>query len=658
MKRYVITFILLVLAIIYHSHVSTALSISDQWKLITGSEAQAFSEFQYYYASLPRLVLAIVIGATLGLIGSVLQQMMQNRLADPMTLGMASGAWLALVCASIWMPALLVDHSAWVAMIGALMATILVLLIAGRHGIGGLPIILAGMAVHILFGSFASAAILLNEQYTQNLFIWGAGDLTQTDWQWVEWLLPKLSIIFIVLLIAHRPLMLLRLGEQGATARGLNLWPIFTLLFMLVLWLLGHAITAVGVIGFIGLLAPNIARALATRSAMDELLYSLLLGALLLVITDTLAVLAGEWSQNVIASGVSAALIGAPCLIWFALKRFGAQDHANLQLPGGAQRLHASTVAMLGVVTLVTISIAIMLAPSHIDGGYRWLFQWPEAYILDLRWPPLLAAATAGAGVAIAGTILQRLIRNPLASPDILGLTAGATLALILGTYVLGTSIHNLGPAIAFVGSLAVLGLIILLGQRSSFAPGIIILVGISLAAFVDGIIQFILSKGGEEVYSIITWLTGSSYHVNKDEAIMMALGISLLATVALFASRWLTLISAGDGMAIARGLNAHYARLGLLALVALLSAMVTALLGPVAFVGLLAPHMAALLGAKKASQQLMLAPLIGALLMLIADWSGRTLIYPAQIPAGVVASILGGSYFIYLLARRQKSIT
>lgn len=656
MLRYPLAFLLLLLAVIGHVQIGTPLTLGDQWRLIVTGQAQAFAEFQYYYATLPRMVLALAVGAVLGLIGSLLQQMTQNRLADAMTLGISSGAWVALVCASVWMPALLTDHSVWVAMGGGLVATALVLLIAGRQGISGLPIILAGMAVHILCSSIANGVVLLNEQYTQNLFIWGAGDLTQTDWQWVEWLLPKLSIILVVLIIAHRPLMLLRLGDQGAAARGLSLWPMMLLLFLLTLWLLGSTVAAVGAIGFIGLIAPNVARALGARSAFDELLYSLILGALLLVSTDALAVLAGQWSQDVIPSGTTAALIGAPCLIWFALKRLSAQDHAALHLPTGAQRLRPSTRVLIGVVSLAMICIAIMLAPSHVDGGHRWLFQWPAAHIFDLRWPQLLAAAAAGAGIAIAGTILQRLIRNPLASPDILGLSAGATLALILGTYFLGKSIHELGPAIAFSGSMAVLALIILLGRRNSFAPGIIILIGISLAAFIDGVIHFTLSKGGEEVYSIISWLTGSSYHVNQDEALVMTLAIALLAGVSLVCSRWLTLISAGDGMAMARGLNAHHARLGLLVLVALLCAMVTALLGPLAFVGLLAPHMAALLGAKKAAQQLLLAALIGTLLMLFADWLGRTLIYPAQLPAGVVASVLGGSYFVYLLARRQSA--
>lgn len=655
--RYTMTALLLLAAIILHGQLNTIVSLQTQWQLINGLSAEAFAEFEYYYATLPRITLAVLVGAVMGLTGSLLQQLLQNRLASPMTLGISSGAWLALITASIWMPTLLIDHSAWVAMAGALLATLLVLIIAGRHGIGGLPIILAGMAVHILCSSMAAAMILLNEQYTQNLFIWGAGDLTQTDWQWVQWLLPKLSIVFLILLLAHKPLMLLRLGNQGAAARGLNIWPLMALLLLLALWLIGSAIAAVGVIGFIGLLAPNIARALGAQHAFDELLYSLLLGALLLVCTDALAVMAGSWSNDVIPSGTTAALIGAPCLILFALKRMQAQDHSSLQLPQGAAFVSRMTTVLLLAVTLLIASAALMFAPAHVAEGYQWQWRWPDAMLFDLRWPQLLAATAAGAGIAMAGVILQRLIRNPLASPDILGLSAGATLALIIGTYMVGNSIHELGPALALCGSLAVLVLLIMLGHRSNYAPGVIILVGISLAAFIEGIVHFTLAKGGEEVYSIIGWLAGSTYHVDGDEAIMLSIGVALLAVLALLSHRWLTLISAGDAMAMARGLHSQRARLWLLILVALFCALVTAMLGPIAFVGLLAPHIAALLGAQKAAQQLLLAALIGALLMLFSDWLGRTLTYPAQLPAGVIASVIGGSYFVYLLARRQKAL-
>ena len=117
---------------------------------------------------------------------------------------------------------------------------------------------------------------------------------------------------------------------------------------------------------------------------------------------------------------------------------------------------------------------------------------------------------------------------------------------------------------------------------------------------------------------------------------------------------RWLTLLSTGDDIALARGLSLRLARSACLTLAATLAALVTAWLGPVAFVGLLAPHAAVMLGARRPADQTLVAGLIGAVLMIGSDWLGRTMLFPTQLPAGTVASILGGSYFMFLLLRRR----
>ena len=655
MARYLITLSLFFLVLIAYLQINTALSLTEQWRLIFTAQAVEFEEFQFYYSTLPRAVLAMMVGGALGLVGSLFQQLTQNRLLSPMTLGAASGAWLVLICASVWAPALLADFGVGLATAGSMLAVGLVLLIAGRRGISGLPIILAGMAVHILLGAIASAVILLNEQYARHLFIWGAGDLTQVDWQWVAWLAPRLSVGLIILALAHHPLMLLRLGEQGAKARGLSILPILLFLVLIALWLVASAITAVGVIGFIGLLTPNIARSLGAGGALDELAYSVMLGAILLLATDAIAIVASLWMPDLIPTGTAAALIGAPCLIWFAQGRLTANDHTALQWPEGAHRVKPFVWWMVYASILVLLVLAFFFSPANLTSTVQaWPFEWPSELVFSLRWPRIVTAMAAGAGMAAAGVILQRLIRNPLASPDILGLSAGATLALVVTTVVSGGSIHEAGSIVAFIGSMGVLAILILLGRKHDYAPGIMILIGISLAALLEAVVHFVLAKGGDEVYSIIGWLAGSTYRVSARQSILLLTGVGILFGLCLLTSRWLTLISVGDQIALARGLDAKRARLVLLVLVALLCAMVTAIMGPVAFVGLLAPHMAALLGAKKALPQLVLAMLVGMVLMLLSDWLGRTVLYPSQMPAGTIASILGGSYFIYLLARRR----
>ncbi len=644
--RYLITLIGLAILAVLHLNLGMTHWTPAHWSLQPPA-AGSLDALEFGLSVLPRLTMALLVGAALGLSGSVLQQLTQNRLASPMTLGAASGAWLGLTATALLSPTLAATHGHWAALGGALAAVGLALLIAGRQGAAGLPVILAGMALNLLLGAIATAILLLHNQQIRGLFIWGAGDLGQIDWHWVQWLWPKLLIGLLVIALAPRPLTLLQLGATGASARGLSLWPVMLALFLASLWLTSAAITAAGLIGFIGLITPNLARLFGARSARDELLYSALLGALLLLGTDTLTLALNRWFSELIPSGATAALIGAPALLWLSRRQLAAEDRQSLAVPSGAGLLNARRLVRLllagGAAALVTLLIA--------RGPSGWTFGWPTEALWSLRWPRLLAAIAAGCGLAVAGTMLQRLLRNPLASPDILGLTAGATLAVVLAVMLFGAgSMQLIAPIAAFAGSLVVLGLLLLFGHRHHYSPGIMVLVGVSLAALLNTALQVGLTRGQADALALLGWLAGSTYRVEAREAIALSGGVAVLVAISLTLRRALTLISIGSGVALSRGLDVPRARLALLLLVSLLCAVVTSLLGPVAFLGLLAPHMAALLGARRALPQLLLAALLGGWLMLVSDWIGRSLLFPLEVPVGLVASILCGLYFLYLL--------
>nr|WP_247718985.1 iron chelate uptake ABC transporter family permease subunit [Morganella morganii] len=261
-----------------------------------------------------------------------------------------------------------------------------------------------------------------------------------------------------------------------------------------------------------------------------------------------------------------------------------------------------------------------------------------------------MSAATAGVALALAGTLLQRLIYNPLASPDILGVSSGATVALILISVLTGNMIQTSLWGAALTGSALVLGLLLLLGRRHQFAPATLILTGIALTAGLEAFVQFFLAQGALSNYRILLWLSGSTYRVSGEQSVLFASVIAGLTVIILALSRRLTLISIGRTFAQARGLHTGRTALLMLILVALLCALVTATVGPLAFTGLIAPHMAALCGAQKVKSQLIFAGLAGAVLMIWADWLGQTLIWPSQIAAGTLVSVLGGSYFLGLM--------
>lgn len=616
--------------------------------LLLGAPPEAFDDIQFTHATLPRAAMALLTGAALGLAGSLLQQVTQNRLASPLTLGAASGAWLAVVAGTLIAPAFAAAHGAWLAMAGASAAFGLVVAIAGLRGLMGLHAVLAGMAVNLLLGAMASALLLLDSPYFGHLFVWGAGDLGQNGWDATRWLLPRLLPAMALALLLGRGLALLRTGAAGAESRGMALAPFLGLAVMLALALTAFSVTAVGMIGFVGLLAPNVARLSGARRPLSELAASAALGAVLLLAADLIAVVASDLLRDMVPSGAATAVLGAPALIWLLGRRLGAQDHACFELPPGAARLSLRICVVLAL-SAITLP-AIALTAEH--GALGWRLAWPEPLILDFRWPRVLSAASAGLGMALSGVILQRLVRNPLASPDILGMSSGATFALVGAAVVGGGSIHELGAGLAIGGSVGVLALLLWFGRRHGHAPAAIALIGIALGALLDALVKFALAAGSEDSFAIVGWLGGSTYRVSEGAAVALALSMTGALAVTFAFRRWLTLLSAGDAVAAGRGLSLAFARPASMTLAAAIAALVTAWLGPIAFVGLLAPHMAVMLGARRVPEQILTAGLLGALLMTGSDWLGRMALHPMQLPAGTVASMLGGSYFVLLLAR------
>ncbi|MES2432353.1 MAG: Fe(3+)-hydroxamate ABC transporter permease FhuB [Pseudomonadota bacterium] len=630
-----------------HLALGAGLPVARMAVLLGGAAPQDFADAVFLQSELPRLVMAALIGAALGLAGSLMQQLTQNALVSPMTMGVSSGAWLALVLAAIVLPG--AAHSEWLALGGAALAAGLVLAVTGPRGLVGMQAPLAGMAVNLLFGAMAATAMLLANPYTEHLFLWGAGDLTQTGWGPALWLLPRLLPGIFIAALLVRPLGLLRLGAQAAGGRGMVLWPVAVAVALAALHLAAVSVTAVGMIGFIGLVAPNMARLIGARRAGDELLISACLGAVCLIAADVLALALSRFVPNIVPTGAAAALTGACALIWLLRRKLGAEDHAVHSLPAGAARVGQRRAVVLGLGFAALVLAALCV--GRMQSG--WALSL-DPLILSLRWPRVLASASAGVSMALAGCILQRLIRNPLASPDILGMSAGAVAALVGVALLTGGSIHAARLPVALAGCGAALALLLWFGRRHSHAPAALALIGIALGAGLDAVVRLSMAGGTAEAFAIMGWMSGSTYRIDAASAFGLTVCAVVGLALAALALRPLTLLGAGDGIAMGRGLALAPARRGLMLLAAGLTAAVTAFMGPVSFVGLVGPHLAVLLGARRMQDQLIVAPLAGAALMVLSDWLGRMLLYPNQLPAGSVAAILGGSYFLLLLARRR----
>jgi iron complex transport system permease protein len=612
----------------------------------------SMDETVFYFSLLPRMATAFLCGAALALSGALFQQILRNPLASPTTLGISAGANLALVSAMLVMPGLLGVGRDLVALVGSGIAAILVFLLGARRSFSPFSLVMSGLVVSLWCGALSAVLLLLNERYLVSLFIWGAGSLSQQSWAIPLSLLPKLGIGLLLALLILRPLAVNELGEAGATALGLRIVHLRVAAVVIAVALAALVTSAVGVIGFIGLVSPTIARLTGARRPAPILIWSTLIGASLLFLTDSaLLLVAGVWS-DLLPTGAVTAVFGSPLLL-LLLPRLKTR-HRVIQPSAPGPNRRASGRRSLGIVLgLAILLLAIVLFFGRAP-DLRWALLPPDLWsdILPLRLPRILAAFGAGAMLAVAGTIMQRLTGNEMASPELLGVSAGATLGVTVAVFLIGVPglLGQLG--FAAIGSLTVLGVIFLLAARSGLAPERVLLAGIALSAMVDAVVGIIGASGDPRAIFLLRWLSGSTYTATTESALLALAAAIVLVGLCHLCRRWLDLLPLGPSAATALGVHLQRSRILLLVLAGLLSAAATMSVGPLSFVGLMGPHLAAHLGFLRAREQIWGGALCGAVLMVLADWLGRSLIYPYEIPAGIVSALVGAPFLVLLMRR------
>lgn len=632
------------------SDLAARLPVGQWWAAFSAPDQDQLAELLVHYSWLPRATMAWLCGATLALTGCILQQALRNPLAEPATLGIAAGAQLALSLAMLWAPTWLAKGPEWLALGGGGAALALVFALAWRRGFSPLALILGGILVSLYCGALNSALLILHGQELGSLFIWGAGSLIQQDWRPVDFLWPRLLPGFLVLLLI-RPLNLLGLDDSGARALGVSTRTSRLLAVLLALWLSGCVVASVGLIGFIGLTTPSLVSLLGARRLRDRLLWSLPLGGLLLWLTDLLVQRLEGFDGGFVPTGAATALVGAPLLI--VLVR-------GLRLRGEPPTSASPTVKRrdirwlaLGLSVALLALIGIALAYGVGPNGWVWSSGETLDALMTWRAPRVFTAAGCGALLAVAGCIIQRLTGNPLASPELLGISSGAAMGLLLALIAWPLAGNGLLVSASAVGAMTAFGALLLFSRHTQFAPTQLLLIGIALGALFDALLQIMLANGDSRAQQMLNWMAGSTYRATTTTAWLMAGAVVVLGGLSIALHRWLDVLPLGNASARSLGLHLGRSRFLLLGLCALLTACATLVIGPLSFVGLLAPHLTAMLGLHRARAQLPGAILLGALVMVGADWLGRNLLYPYQMPAGLLAALLAGPYLMIQLWRR-----
>jgi len=627
-----------------------AISVHELWQALVAPDPGNPRHIDLRDATLPRLVLSLLCGTALGLAGAIFQQVLQNPMAEPATLGISPAAYLAVSLASIWVPNLVAGEREVVALLGGVLAMLTVLGLAWRARLSPIAVTLAGLIVGLYCSSFNTALILF-EDGPRTLSLWGSGSLDVQDWQAVWWLGPQLIVISLAAVSLRRPLNLLHLGEAGALGLGLSLRRTRLIALGLAVALSVAVVSAVGVMSFIGLAAPALARLAGARTLGQRLFWSATLGAALLWLSDEL-VKASSILMPPIPTGAASALLGAPLLFWL-LPRLRSPIHRSISAVSHRRYPHPSVP--LGMMLLLTmLAMAASLALGKGIGGWRWSNGEEFQALAYWRLPRLEAAMAAGAMLAVAGSLLQRLTGNPMASPEVLGVSTGASFGVLAFACVAPSMTLPSLLVAASIGAILSLGLILFLGRRSDFAPDQLLLAGVTLSMAFSGLQSAVLTSGNPRLFGILGWLSGSTYLVQKPMALSACLAAAILIGAAALSRRWLDILPLGSVTARGLGVRLDVSRSAIILVASLLTAVATLIVGPFSFVGLMGPHIVRQWGLRRPLWHLIGSGVFGSLLMVIADWLGRVSLFPNQMPAGLIATLVGGLYLIISLARRS----
>ncbi|MUG67967.1 MULTISPECIES: Fe(3+)-hydroxamate ABC transporter permease FhuB [Paenibacillus] len=616
---------------------------------------------------LPRTVMGLLAGAALAVSGVLMQTVTRNPLASETTLGVNAGAYLAVVVGLIFWPGLLHQYALPLAVAGGTLAAVAVYALAGRSSGSPLRIALSGMIVTLVLSSVTSALVLLNQQTTQGIFLWGSGSLIQNDWDGVAFSWPWIVGGLLVLYVAVRQWDILLLNEESARSLGQKVGTARLLAMGAAIVLACVTVSVVGPIGFIGLIAPHLVRLSGVIRHGGLIPLAALWGSALLVGADTVARMFVN-AYGELPVGAITAMLGAPCLIWLALRvsrsMIGSpRSSGGSMMMGGSLRrvpypvlvaLFGTLLVIIWILSLMSGSLRIPLSEvvAVLTGGGEAMYR---QILLDFRLPRLLTAGLSGMAIAISGSLLQQAVRNPLGDPQVVGVTSGAgagALLLMVGFPQLSAAWVPVG---AVLGGIAASALVYAVSWRRGLHPTILTLVGIAVAALGSAIINLMIIHAKVDVAPALSWMAGSTYNRTWTEVQRIVPTLLILLPIALWLGRRVDLLAFSEESSTGLGLHVRNARLYVAIIAVLLASIAAANVGSVGFIGLLAPHAARMLVGPNHRRSMLIAALLGGILLAAADWIGRVVIIPKELPSGIVTALIGAPYLLFLMSRSSK---
>ena len=432
-----------------------------------------------------------------------------------------------------------------------------------------------------------------------------------------------------------------------------------------VLLLTAGSVAVAGPVSFVGLMVPHACRLMVGADYRRLIPLSAIVGAALTEFADVGArTLLGPGREMPL--GVLTAALGAPCFVWLVRSRGGRGFEGGAPTAAAVGRTHRSPRRVLPV--LVGLLAATFIAALHVGytpistkaladifTGYGTSDE--QLVLLSFRLPRIVFAVLVGGGIAVAGTVLQGVLRNDLAEPGILGVSAGASLGVVLSLAVMGYAVLSsvfLLPLVAIGGSLAAMFAVYVLSLGKQHSSQRLLLTGVAVSAALGAVTLLASLQISSQAHAYaVAFSAGSLSSADWNYVLVLVVWLGVLIPVLWSHAPTLNVLRLGDEAATGLGVAVSRRTMSLLALAVAVCAACMALAGGVTFLGLIAPHIARRLVGADHAAVIPAAGLTGAILLIVADALGSQIVPGVEIPAGVMISALGAPYFLYLLTRR-----
>ena len=309
---------------------------------------------------------------------------------------------------------------------------------------------------------------------------------------------------------------------------------------------------------------------------------------------------------------------------------------------------------LLGAVLLSIRVGSVSVSYSDIFRAFTTDAGGTAGIIRDIRIPRVLMAVIVGANLAISGVLLQGVMRNPMADPGITGISSGASVVvMIVMLYFPGAAASV--PVFGFIGGILACLLIYSLAWKQGLSAVRIVLAGVAVNSMLGGMSSLISLLNSESLSSVLSWLNGELGKKGWDKVSMLAIYSAVGLVLALLLYRCCDLLALGDKNTKSLGYNPNLLRILISAVAVFLAGISTAYVGVIGFIGLVVPHMSRMLMGSEHKYLIPFSGLLGAIVLLLADTVGRIVIAPYEIPVGVIMTVCGGPFFLYLLRKDSK---